>query len=77
MPGLDLPKSKLDVFRQKVYIIIYGVNTRAGKAFDIGLLVAILISVITIMAETVEGIDHLYHKELNTMDQDKYVFSLE
>jgi voltage-gated potassium channel len=78
MPGLDLPKSKLDVFRQKVYIIIYGVNTRAGKAFDIGLLVAILISVVTIMAETVEGIDHLYHKELTILEWIfTVVFSLE
>lgn len=65
MPSyFDNPKSKLDRFRQKVYIIIYGVNTRAGKAFDVGLLIAILLSVFTIMAETVEGIDLYYHREL-------------
>lgn len=64
----DKPKSKLDVFRQKVYIIIYGVNTPAGKAFDVGLLVAILLSVFTIMAETVEGIDHIYHKALIVLE---------
>lgn len=33
---LDNSKSKLDLFRQKLYIIIYGVNTPAGKAFDVG-----------------------------------------
>ena len=49
-------KSRLDLFRQKVYIIIYGVNTPAGKAFDVGLLIVILLSVFTIMLETVEGI---------------------
>ncbi|WP_367915885.1 ion transporter [Leadbetterella sp. DM7] len=54
----------MDLFRQKVYIIIYGVNTPAGKAFDIGLLVAILLSVFTIMLETVEGVDYIYHREL-------------
>lgn len=64
----DKPKSKLDVFRQKVYIIIYGVNTPAGKAFDVGLLVAILLSVFTIMAETMEGIDHIYHKALIVLE---------
>ena len=57
-------KSRLDLIRQKLYIIIYGVNTPAGKAFDIGLLIAILLSVFTIMAETVEGIDQKFHQEL-------------
>lgn len=57
-------KSKLDLFKQKVYIIIYGVNTPAGKAFDIGLLIAILLSVFTIMLESVEGVDVIFHKEL-------------
>lgn len=61
-------KSQLDLFRQKVYIIIYGVNTPAGKAFDIGLLIAILISVFTIMLETVEGIDQVYHRELMILE---------
>ncbi len=61
-------KSKLDLFKQKVYIVIYGVNTPAGKAFDIGLLVMILLSVFTIMLESVEGIDQLYHKELTILE---------
>ncbi len=71
--SFDKPKSKLDVFRQKVYIIIYGVNTPAGKAFDVGLLIAILLSVFTIMAETVEGIDHIYHRELTVLE---WVFTI-
>ncbi len=61
-------KSKLDVLRQRLYIIIYGVNTPAGKAFDIGLLAAILVNVFTIMAETVEGIDQKFHKELIVLE---------
>jgi len=69
MPNyLENPKTKIDLFRQKIYIIIYGVNTPAGKAFDVGLLIAILLSVFTIMAETVEGIDHTYHKELIVLE---------
>jgi voltage-gated potassium channel len=62
-------KSKLDLFRQKMYIIIYGVNTPAGKAFDIGLLVAILLSVFTIMLETVHGVDDIFHKELVILER--------
>ena len=61
-------KNKLDLFRQKVYIIIYGVNTPAGKAFDVGLLIMILLSVFTIMLETVEGVDHIFHKELTILE---------
>ncbi|SFO25591.1 voltage-gated potassium channel [Paenimyroides ummariense] len=64
----DQSKSRLDLIRQKLYIIIYGVNTPAGKAFDIGLLIVILLSVFTIMAETVEGIDHRFHDELIVLE---------
>ena len=64
----DQQKRKLNLIRQKLYIIIYGVNTPAGKAFDIGLLVAILLSVFTIMAETVEGIDQRFHRELIVLE---------
>jgi len=69
----DQSKSRLDLIRQKLYIIIYGVNTPAGKAFDIGLLIAILLSVFTIMAETVEGIDSQFHKELIVLE---WVFTI-
>ncbi len=66
--SIQSQKSKLDLFKQKVYIIIYGVNTPAGKAFDIGLLIAILLSVFTIMLETVEGVDVIFHKELTILE---------
>ncbi len=68
-----ISKSKLDKFRQRIYIIIYGVNTPAGKAFDVALLIAILLSVFTIMAETVEGIDDIYHTELLILE---WVFTI-
>lgn len=69
MPNyLENPKSKLDLFRQKMYIIIYGVNTPLGKGFDVGLLIVILLSVFTIMAETVEGIYHTCDKELIVLE---------
>lgn len=61
-------KSRLDFFRQKLYIIIYGVNTPAGKAFDVGLLIVILLSVFTIMLETVEGVNVRFHNELVVLE---------
>src|SRR5690554_6012451 len=71
-------KDKLERFKQRAYIIIYGVNTKAGKAFDIILLVAILLSVFTIMLETVEGVDIRFHKELHILEwMFTILFSLE
>src|SRR5690606_19996944 len=64
----DQQKRKLNLIRQKLYIIIYGVNTPAGKASDIGLLVAILLSVFTSMAETIEGIDLRLHRALSVRE---------
>lgn len=61
-------KGKLDLFRQKAYLIIYGVNTPAGKAFDVGLLVLILLSVFTITLETVEGVNRVFHRELYVLE---------
>lgn len=57
-------KSKLDTFRQKIYIIIYGTNTPAGKLFDVLLLFFIILSVVVIMLETIPGVDIRYHDEL-------------
>ncbi|HLT52860.1 MAG TPA: ion transporter [Flavobacteriaceae bacterium] len=57
-------KSKFDIFRQKVHIIIYGTNTTAGKLFDIVLLGLILLSVLMVMLETVDVVDQRYHNFL-------------
>lgn len=57
-------ESRIDAFRRKVYIIIYGVNTPAGKAFDIILLCLIILSVLVIMMETVKGVDLIFHEQL-------------
>lgn len=43
--------------RKKLYIIIFGTDTPAGKAFDVALLVAILISVLAVMLESVPSLN--------------------
>lgn len=65
-------KTKIDTLRQKIYIIIYGTNTKAGKLFDVLLLFFILLSVAVLMLESVPGIDVKYHKELILLE---WVFS--
>jgi voltage-gated potassium channel len=55
-------KSKFDIFRQRVYIVIYGANTCGGRLFDLILLGVILLSVLLVMLESVEKLDTKYHQ---------------
>jgi voltage-gated potassium channel len=63
-----MEKSYSEKLKQKLYIIIYGHHTFSGKLFDVLLLLAILLNVIVIMLETIQGIDVLYHKEFITIE---------
>lgn len=54
-------KSKYDLLRQKIYIVIYGSNTIAGKTFDLLLLGVILLSVFLIMIASIEKYDNQHH----------------
>ncbi|MFH7005504.1 ion transporter [Flavobacterium bizetiae] len=54
-------KSKYELFRQKTQIILYGSNTFLGRLFDLVLLGLILLSVLLVMLDTVEGINQKYH----------------
>lgn len=54
-------KTVNDIFKQRINIIIQGVNTPMGKLFDIILLVIILLSVILVMLESVASLDAKYH----------------
>lgn len=46
--------------KRKLDIIIFGTDTPAGKAFDVGLLIAIIVSVLAVMLESVESIEKNY-----------------
>jgi len=50
-------------WRKKLYIIIFESDTYAGKMFDLGLIVAILLSTITVMLESVATI-RAYHSTI-------------
>ncbi|MEM6524342.1 MAG: ion transporter [Bacteroidota bacterium] len=51
-------------WREKLFIIIFQADTRWGKRFDVALLLAILLSVVAVMLESVESIKAEYGKEL-------------
>lgn len=57
-------KSQYEIFREKIKIVLYGTNTLAGRMFDLVLLGLILLSVLLIMLDTVQGINSRYHKYL-------------
>jgi len=52
-------------WKHRLLEIIYEADTRAGKLFDVVLLIAILASVLLVMLESVESIDSKYHYYLN------------
>lgn len=51
-------------FRERLYEIIFEADTPAGKAFDVVLLVLIILSVVAVMLDSVNWINRKYHKEL-------------
>ncbi|OZG72908.1 ion transporter [Hahella sp. CCB-MM4] len=53
----ELYRSRL---RQKLYIIIFHANTPMGKAFDIALIAGIMISVFTVMLDSVQELHTQY-----------------
>ncbi|MEZ4688229.1 MAG: ion transporter [Bacteroidia bacterium] len=54
--------------KQKIFDIIFEADTPSGKAFDVALLVLILLSVIIIMMESVPEYDDEYGSLLHTLD---------
>lgn len=48
--------------RKRLFVIIFGTDTPAGKAFDVALLFAILLSVVAVMLESVNTIEKDYGK---------------
>ena len=57
-PIADRPRSR--GLRSRLHRIIYGVGTPAGAAFDVALLVAILLSVTCVVLESVQEIEAQY-----------------
>ena len=55
-------------WRGKLHEIIFEADTPAGKAFDVALLVAILVSVVAVGLETVEAVDREHHGLLVTIE---------
>ncbi|WP_114154966.1 ion transporter [Chromobacterium haemolyticum] len=55
-------------WRRKLYIIIYEADTRPGRIFDLALIVAILLSVLTVILESVQSIQAAWGPQLKILD---------
>ncbi|MCB0546570.1 MAG: ion transporter [Phaeodactylibacter sp.] len=55
-----MPTSQRDKLKEKIHEIIFEADTTAGKAFDIGLLLLIMASVLVVMLESVQGLQARY-----------------
>jgi len=65
-PGLDpddVPANRAE-WRKQLYIIIFGSGTRAGRLFDISLLVLILVSIFCVMFESVPSFREIHGEDL-------------
>ena len=61
VPAYTLPMAP---WRKRLHEIIFEADTPAGKAFDVALLLAILLSVLTVILESVPSIDARHHDAL-------------
>jgi voltage-gated potassium channel len=55
-------------WRKKLHEIIFEADTAAGKAFDVALIVSILLSVVAVMLESVKTIEQSYGSLLRTLE---------
>ena len=62
------PKKQLAPWQRKLHEIIFEADTPAGKWFDITLLLLIVLSVITVMLESIGSVNLLYGKELRVLE---------
>ncbi len=54
--------------KEKLYIIIFEADTPWGKAFDVALLLAIILSVVTVALESVQTLKAIHQELFNTLE---------
>lgn len=56
-----MAESTTPSWKSKLHEIIYEADTSAGKAFDVGLLIVIVLSIILVMLESIPGMSEIYY----------------
>jgi len=55
-------------WKEKVHEVIYEADTKAGKIFDVALLIVILASLVLVILDSVEQISLQYHSLFVTLE---------
>ncbi|HOW32247.1 MAG TPA: ion transporter [Bacteroidales bacterium] len=58
----------MNIFRKRLYTIIFESDTKAGKTFDVVLLATILVSILLVMLDSVVSIHRKYFNLLGTLE---------
>lgn len=58
-----------DILKEKIYIIIFRSDTRAGKLFDVVLLVLILLSILSVFLESVGSVRERFYQTIHDIIQ--------
>lgn len=61
-----------EALKRRIYIIIFESDTRPGKLFDVALMAFIVLSILVVVAESIEGVSHVAGPYLRVME---YVFT--
>lgn len=68
MSSEDDDLTRLKPWQKKIHEVIFGIETKAGRLFDIALLIIILLSVFIVMLESVQEISDKYGNELRLIE---------
>ena len=66
-PSLNVQPTN-DTVKERLYHIIFESDTPSGKAFDVALLIAILLSILVVMLESVQNIANRYGTIIRAME---------
>lgn len=65
---MNRPRHSPSLLRAKLFTIIFEADTRAGRYFDQGLLLAILVSLLVVMLDSVDGLAGRYKTLLTALE---------
>ena len=63
-----MSKSSIPSWKKQLHEVIYEADTPAGKAFDVALLIVILLSIALVMLESVDSLNDRYYWEFYTAE---------
>lgn len=61
-------RNYLDNIKTRLYVIIFRSDTFAGKIFDVALLVVILLSVLTVILESISSLNQQYYTQFRNVE---------